>query len=154
MDNTSRTAANSRARSSSIGGDILSSGEGTSPSLNAIGSSNARRPSAAGGGGASHSPPSAGPSSSTSSNKMIDLSLAPSVHMTKRVDVVILCGSSGYRLFPLTINTPKCMLPICNFPALSYLLASLQKLGFIDIILVRDLKLIFSFFLVNLRCVF
>lgn len=54
----------------------------------------------------------------------------------KRVDVVVMCGSSGSRLFPLTINTPKCLLPVCNVPVLSYLLSSLSKYGFIDIILV------------------
>jgi len=52
-----------------------------------------------------------------------------------RVDVVVLCGSAGSRLFPLTASpgSPKCLLPLANQPVLSYLLASLAKLGFVTV---------------------
>ena len=53
-----------------------------------------------------------------------------------RVDVVVLCGSSGSRLFPLTIGSPKCLLPVANVPVLALLLASLARLGFADALLV------------------
>lgn len=52
-----------------------------------------------------------------------------------RVDVVVLCGSAGSRLFPLTAQpgVPKCLLPLANAPVLAYLLASLSKLGFANV---------------------
>ena len=52
------------------------------------------------------------------------------------MDVVILCGSSGSRLFPLTIGQPKALLPVANKPILSYLLASLERCGFREVLLI------------------
>lgn len=56
----------------------------------------------------------------------------PSPCGPSRVDVVVLCGSAGSRLFPLTAEpgAPKCLLPLANQPVLAYLLASLATLGF------------------------
>lgn len=128
------TPPNSRSRSSSISGGItiVESTNDHSPILT---SQTIRRSSA-------HSPPS-----SQSSKLNDEQKTNVSSHLiNKRVDVVIMCGSSGSRLFPLTMEStgiPKCLLPICNVPILSYLLSSLQKLGFIDIILVSHPLLLF-----------
>ena len=79
-----------------------------------------RHPSTSGGGGG-------GPASTQPASSLPTSSLGPS-----RVDVVVLCGSAGSRLFPLTASpgSPKCLLPLANQPVLAYLLASLAKLGF------------------------
>lgn len=127
-----------RSRSSSIGGSELlgqtsETKSGISPSL-----SSQRRPPS------SSSPSTLSLNNNQSSNNDNEAPsssssyLASSNNLTKRVDVVVMCGSSGSRLFPLTINSPKCLLPICNIPVLYYLLSSLQKLGFVDIILVCE----------------
>ena len=48
---------------------------------------------------------------------------------------VILVGGEGTRLWPLTCNTPKAMVPILNRPFLEHLLCYLEKHGVTDIIL-------------------
>jgi len=48
---------------------------------------------------------------------------------------VILVGGEGTRLHPLTLNTPKAMVPILNRPFLEYLILYLKKHGVRDIIL-------------------
>ena len=50
--------------------------------------------------------------------------------------VVIMCGSAGSRLFPLTIDRPKALLPVANKPVVAYLLDTLQLLGFSEVLLV------------------
>jgi len=48
---------------------------------------------------------------------------------------IILAGGKGTRLLPLTINTPKPIVPICNRPFLLYQIDMLKKAGIKDIIL-------------------
>jgi mannose-1-phosphate guanylyltransferase len=48
---------------------------------------------------------------------------------------VILVGGEGTRLHPLTLNTPKAMVPILNKPFLEYLILYLKEHGVRDIIL-------------------
>ena len=50
--------------------------------------------------------------------------------------VVVMCGSAGSRLFPLTIDRPKALLPVANRPVLAYLLDTLQLLAFAEVVLV------------------
>eukprot|EP00617_Octactis_speculum_P020984 CAMPEP_0185770226 /NCGR_PEP_ID=MMETSP1174-20130828/58055_1 /TAXON_ID=35687 /ORGANISM="Dictyocha speculum, Strain CCMP1381" /LENGTH=270 /DNA_ID=CAMNT_0028455575 /DNA_START=31 /DNA_END=839 /DNA_ORIENTATION=- len=49
--------------------------------------------------------------------------------------IVILAGSSGSRLFPITMGKPKALLPIANKPILSHLLGSLERCGFSEAII-------------------
>ncbi len=54
--------------------------------------------------------------------------------------LVVMAVSSGSQLHPLTDATPKCMLPICNRPAISFPLELLEKSDFEDIIIVTTLQ--------------
>jgi len=58
--------------------------------------------------------------------------------ITKAVPVVILAAGLGKRLQPLTLTTPKPMLPILGKPILEYVLSSVRKAGFSNVILVVD----------------
>lgn len=51
------------------------------------------------------------------------------------VDAVILVGGRGTRLRPLTIGTPKPMLPTANFPFLQHLLARIKEAGIHHVVL-------------------
>lgn len=50
-------------------------------------------------------------------------------------DAVILVGGKGTRLRPLTVNTPKPMLPTAGFPFLQHLLARIQAAGIRHVVL-------------------
>lgn len=51
------------------------------------------------------------------------------------VDAVILVGGQGTRLRPLTVSTPKPMLPTANYPFLSHLLARIAAAGMKHVVL-------------------
>ncbi|WXG41286.1 MAG: NDP-sugar synthase [Candidatus Freyarchaeum deiterrae] len=51
---------------------------------------------------------------------------------------VILAGGYGTRLRPLTYTTPKTMLPICDKPVLHWIIDSLSKRGFDEIIITTN----------------
>jgi NDP-sugar pyrophosphorylase family protein len=44
--------------------------------------------------------------------------------------VIILAGGLGTRLYPLSIERPKALLPICNVSLLARLLGQLRATGF------------------------
>ncbi|MCD6567641.1 MAG: NDP-sugar synthase [Dehalococcoidia bacterium] len=48
---------------------------------------------------------------------------------------VILVGGKGTRLYPLTCNTPKAMVPILNKPFLEHMICYLKKYDVLDIVL-------------------
>lgn len=50
--------------------------------------------------------------------------------MAQEFQVVLLAGGTGSRMYPLTEEIPKYMLPIANRPLLSYQLELLEKVGF------------------------
>ncbi|MDY3127507.1 MAG: NDP-sugar synthase [Corynebacterium sp.] len=56
------------------------------------------------------------------------------------VDAVILVGGRGTRLRPLTIGTPKPMLPTANYPFLQHLLARIKNAGIQHVILSTSFK--------------
>ena len=49
---------------------------------------------------------------------------------TQEFQVVILAGGNGNRMYPLTEEIPKCLLPVANRPLLSYQLELLERVGF------------------------
>ncbi|AIT60437.1 sugar phosphate nucleotidyltransferase [Corynebacterium doosanense] len=51
------------------------------------------------------------------------------------VDAVILVGGRGTRLRPLTVNTPKPMLPTANAPFLKHLLARIKSAGITHVVM-------------------
>jgi mannose-1-phosphate guanylyltransferase len=53
----------------------------------------------------------------------------------ENVKAVLLVGGEGTRLYPLTLNTPKSMVPIANRPFLEHMTEYLKKHGIDDIIL-------------------
>lgn len=55
---------------------------------------------------------------------------------TNEIPVVILAAGLGKRLQPLTLTTPKPMLPILGKPILEYVLSSVREAGFSNVILV------------------
>lgn len=55
-------------------------------------------------------------------------------------DAVILVGGRGTRLRPLTVNTPKPMLPTAGFPFLSHLLARIKEAGMEHVVLSTSFK--------------
>lgn len=57
-----------------------------------------------------------------------------------RTDAVILVGGRGTRLRPLTVNTPKPMLPTAGFPFLSHLLARIKEAGIHHVVLSTSFK--------------
>lgn len=56
------------------------------------------------------------------------------------VDAVILVGGRGTRLRPLTIGTPKPMLPTANYPFLQHLLARIKAAGIEHVVLSTSFK--------------
>lgn len=56
------------------------------------------------------------------------------------VDAVILVGGRGTRLRPLTISTPKPMLPTANYPFLQHLLARITSAGIEHVVLSTSFK--------------
>lgn len=56
------------------------------------------------------------------------------------VDAVILVGGRGTRLRPLTIGTPKPMLPTANYPFLQHLLARIKAAGIDHVVLSTSFK--------------
>ena len=46
-----------------------------------------------------------------------------------KVDAVVLVGGQGTRLRPLTVSTPKPMLPTAGYPFLAHLLARIKAAG-------------------------
>ncbi|MCQ9343118.1 NDP-sugar synthase [Corynebacterium kozikiae] len=63
----------------------------------------------------------------------------PSVHGAT-TDAVILVGGKGTRLRPLTVSTPKPMLPTAGVPFLSHLLARIQAAGIQHVVLGTSFK--------------
>ena len=57
-----------------------------------------------------------------------------------RTDAVILVGGRGTRLRPLTVSTPKPMLPTAGFPFLSHLLARIRAAGMHHVVLGTSFK--------------
>ncbi|KKO84355.1 mannose-1-phosphate guanylyltransferase [Corynebacterium otitidis] len=53
----------------------------------------------------------------------------------KDVDAVILVGGKGTRLRPLTVDTPKPLLPTAGFPFLEHLLARIREAGIRHVVL-------------------
>lgn len=58
----------------------------------------------------------------------------------RSVDAVILVGGKGTRLRPLTVNTPKPMLPTAGVPFLSHLLARVKAAGIEHVVLGTSFK--------------
>eukprot|EP01088_Endostelium_zonatum_P016656 TRINITY_DN4592_c0_g1_i1.p1 TRINITY_DN4592_c0_g1~~TRINITY_DN4592_c0_g1_i1.p1 ORF type:complete len:533 (+),score=151.36 TRINITY_DN4592_c0_g1_i1:67-1665(+) len=52
--------------------------------------------------------------------------------------VVILAGGPGSRMYPLTTEVPKALLPIANRPMISYQLELLERVGFSDVIIITQ----------------
>ena len=59
---------------------------------------------------------------------------------TRAVDAVILVGGRGTRLRPLTIGTPKPMLPTANHPFLQHLLARIKAAGITHVVMSTSFK--------------
>jgi len=57
--------------------------------------------------------------------------------MRKRMKAVILVGGKATRLLPLTVNTPKSMVPVLNIPFLEHLIRHLSKHQVKDIVLAQ-----------------
>lgn len=53
----------------------------------------------------------------------------------RNTDAVVLVGGRGTRLRPLTVSTPKPMLPTAGFPFLSHLLARIRKAGMTHVVM-------------------
>lgn len=58
----------------------------------------------------------------------------------RQVDAVILVGGKGTRLRPLTVATPKPMLPVAGFPFLQHLIARIKAAGINHIVLGTSFK--------------
>ncbi|QGU06618.1 D-glycero-alpha-D-manno-heptose 1-phosphate guanylyltransferase [Corynebacterium occultum] len=58
----------------------------------------------------------------------------------ENTDAVILVGGKGTRLRPLTMNTPKPMLPTAGFPFLQHLLARIEAAGIKHVVLSTSFK--------------
>ena len=56
------------------------------------------------------------------------------------MDAVILVGGRGTRLRPLTVSTPKPMLPTAGFPFLAHLLARIREAGMRHVVLGTSYK--------------
>ncbi|WP_291313357.1 NDP-sugar synthase [Corynebacterium sp. UBA2622] len=53
----------------------------------------------------------------------------------RNTDAVVLVGGRGTRLRPLTVSTPKPMLPTAGYPFLSHLLARIRKAGMTHVVM-------------------
>ena len=51
---------------------------------------------------------------------------------------VILAGHPGSRMFPVTLDKPKALLPVANIPILTQLLTTLERLNFASAIVVTS----------------
>lgn len=60
--------------------------------------------------------------------------------LARQTDAVILVGGKGTRLRPLTMNTPKPMLPAAGFPFLQHLLGRIKAAGMTHIVLGTSFK--------------
>ena len=60
--------------------------------------------------------------------------------MTRGVDAVVLVGGKGTRLRPLTLSTPKPMLPTAGLPFLTHLLSRIAAAGIEHVILGTSLR--------------
>ena len=59
---------------------------------------------------------------------------------------IVLCGGYGTRLYPLTLNQPKALLPIANKPLLNYIIEKINEVGDIKkIIIVSNNKFFKNF---------
>lgn len=58
----------------------------------------------------------------------------------ENTDAIVLVGGKGTRLRPLTINTPKPMLPTAGFPFLQHLLARIRQAGMRHVVLGTSYK--------------
>ena len=50
--------------------------------------------------------------------------------MLSELQPVILAAGEGSKMFPLTENMPKCLLPVGNVPLVWYVVNYLEKYGF------------------------
>lgn len=56
------------------------------------------------------------------------------------MNAIVLAGGRGLRLNPLTLDTPKPMLPVCNRPTLDYCVSQLYNYGVRDIVFALGYK--------------
>ena len=54
------------------------------------------------------------------------------------MQALILAGGKGTRLRPLTVYTPKPIVPICNRPFLLYQIDTLRRAGIVDIVIEKS----------------
>lgn len=62
------------------------------------------------------------------------------LNLASETDAVILVGGKGTRLRPLTVSTPKPMLPTAGFPFLAHLLSRIREAGIKHVILSTSFK--------------
>lgn len=55
--------------------------------------------------------------------------------MSNKLKALLLCAGFGTRLRPLTLNTPKCLMPISGKPLLGIWLEKLEKNGFDEVLI-------------------
>ncbi|AIG63772.1 GDP-mannose pyrophosphorylase [Corynebacterium atypicum] len=60
--------------------------------------------------------------------------------LPENTDAIVLVGGKGTRLRPLTVNTPKPMLPTAGFPFLQHLLARIRAAGMRHVVLGTSYK--------------
>ena len=70
----------------------------------------------------------------------MELHSAPGTERAAHTDAVILVGGQGTRLRPLTVATPKPMLPTAGYPFLSHLLARIAAAGMRHVVLGTSYK--------------
>ena len=64
-------------------------------------------------------------------NKVLQIHvITVTVNMVPEFQPVILAAGGGSRLYPLTEEIPKALLPVGNFPLIWYPIHQLQKYGF------------------------
>ena len=57
-----------------------------------------------------------------------------------QIDAVVLVGGQGTRLRPLTVSTPKPMLPTAGYPFLAHLLARIKAAGIEHVVMGTSYK--------------
>ena len=65
--------------------------------------------------------------------------------MVVELQPVILAAGEGSKLYPLTENIAKCLLPIANVPMICYTVNYLEKYGFIGMCFFQKLLKYFSY---------